>query len=195
MGTGLFFGSFNPVHRGHEEMASSFLATDWIDDLWIVLTPSPPHKENRELAPYQDRWNMLERVFFEDHRVLLSDVEQRMNSPHYTVRTLEYLKNSYPDRSFYLCIGGDTLQTLATWFEYERIARKTELIVAERPGVSREVPPELASFTVHYCSHEKRDVSSTAIREKLSTGILPGTEELNRRVLDYILEKGLYGTS
>jgi len=195
MGTGLFLGSFNPVHRGHEKMVSSFLDSDLTDELWIILTPSPPHKHIRELASFRDRWNMLELVFGNNDTVHLSDIEQRIPSPHYTVRTLTYLKSSYPDKSFYLCIGGDTLQTLSSWYEYEKIAHKVELLVAERPGVPLSCPPELESFEVHYCDHEPVAVSSTDIRKKLGGGKTPGTDELNPAVMRYIRTKGLYGSS
>ncbi len=193
MGTGLFFGTFNPVHRGHEELVSSFLASEWVDDLWIILTPSPPHKHMVDIAPFADRWNMLEKVFADRKGVRLSDIEQRISSPHYTVRTLTFLRNSYPDRSFYLCIGSDTLQTLPTWYEFEKIAHKIELIVAKRPGISTSKPPEPGDFTVHYCEHREKDISSTSIRKALSEGHAPGPDILNPAVLNYIQQEGLYG--
>jgi nicotinate-nucleotide adenylyltransferase len=193
MGTGLFFGSFNPVHRGHEMMVASFLRNEMIEDLWLILTPSPPHKHTADLASYADRWNMLELVFSDDKNVLLSDLEQRLPSPHYTVRTLSYLKNSYPDRPFYLCIGGDTLQSLSTWYEFEKIAPKAELLVAERPGIPLRPPPELSTFVVHFCEHDPQGVSSTSIRKKISAGIAPGPDELTPSVLGYICQNGLYG--
>jgi len=192
MGTGLFLGSFNPVHRGHEKMVSSFLDSDLIDDLWIILTPSPPHKHIRELASFSDRWNMLKLVFADKDTVHLSDIEQRIPSPHYTIRTLTYLKSSYPDTSFYLCIGGDTLQTLCSWYEYEKIAQKAELLVAERPGVPLTIPSELEAFSVHYCTHEAIAVSSTDIREKLAHGKTPRPDELHPAVMEYIRSEGLY---
>lgn len=192
MRTGLFFGTFNPVHRGHEEMVHSFLASDWIDDLWIILTPSPPHKHLVEIAPFTDRWNMLELVFRSEKGVQISDIELRIPTPHYTIRTLTFLRSSYPDRSFYLCIGGDTLQTLPTWYEFEKISHKTEILVAERPGISLKKPPELESFTVHYCEHKMKDVSSTEIRRAVSEGRSPGPDILAPAVLDYIRQEGLY---
>ncbi|TVQ72190.1 MAG: nicotinate (nicotinamide) nucleotide adenylyltransferase [Balneolaceae bacterium] len=195
MGTGLFLGSFNPVHRGHEKMVSSFLNSELIDDLWIILTPTPPHKHISELASFTDRWNMLELVFANRDTVHLSDVEQRIPSPHYTFRTLAYLKSCYPDKSFYLCIGGDTLQTLSSWYDYEKIAHKTELLVAERPGVPLTRPSELEPFTVHYCEHEAIAVSSTDIRKKLADGKMPGPDELHPAVVEYIRSEGLYGSA
>ncbi len=172
---------------------ASFLASGLVDDLWIILTPSPPHKHIAELAPFSDRWNMLELAFSGMDTVHLSDIEQRLPSPHYTIRTLTFFKNSYPDRTFYLCIGGDTLQTLSTWFEYEKIAHKSELLVAERPGIPTDIPDELSEFTVHYCDHRPLRVSSTEIRRKLTDGTAPAPGELRPEVLKYVRDNALYG--
>ncbi len=195
MGTGLFFGTFNPVHRGHEAMVSSFMASEQIDDLWIILTPTPPHKHISTIAPFSDRWNMLELVFANRKGLFLSDIELRLPSPHYTIRTLNFLSNSYPDKSFYLCIGGDTLQSLSTWYEFEKIPHKTSLLVAERPGVPLTRPDELKSFSIHFCEHKKVDVSSSGIRKELSAGRDPGPDLLHPSVLEYIHRHGLYGTT
>lgn len=192
MRTGLFFGSFNPVHRGHEEMVSSFLGSGLIDDLWIVLTPSPPHKHISGLASFPDRWKMLELLFSGSDVIHLSDVEQRLTPPHYTVPTLTYLSSRYSDRSLYLCMGGDSLQTLSTWYEYQKISSKCELLVAERPGIPVDCPVELGAFTIHICEHRPVAVSSTEIRKKLSAGLAPGPGEISPLVLAYIRKNQLY---
>lgn len=192
MGTGLFFGTFNPVHRGHESLADSFLKSKWIDDLWVVLTPEPPHKDNNMIASFRDRWNMLEIAFSDRCRLKLSDVEKNFASPHYTFRTLTYLKNEHPDRSFYLCIGGDTLHNLSTWLSYEKISSKADLLVAGRPGYPEELPGELHSFSVHFCDHKMVEISSSEVRKDILEGRHPGKDILNPEVMNYIIERGLY---
>ena len=192
MGTGLFLGTFNPVHRGHEALVDSFLKSKRIDDLWVVLTPEPPHKDNRIIASFEDRWNMLEIAFMNRCKLKLSDVEKNLSSPHYTFRTLEFFKKKHPDRSFYLCIGGDTLRTLSTWYLYEKIAPKAALLVARRPGFSVDLPEELRSFSVHFCDHQMVDISSTAVRQDILEGRFPGEEIMHPGVLNYIRKRGLY---
>ncbi|MEX0681245.1 MAG: nicotinate (nicotinamide) nucleotide adenylyltransferase [Balneolales bacterium] len=195
MSTGLFFGTFNPVHRGHEALASSFLSSGVLEELWVILTPSPPHKHVPTLAPFDDRWNMLKLVFSGYPKLHLSDIEQRIPSPHYTVKTITFLKNSYPDRHFYLCIGADTLQTMASWYEVEKMVSKVELLVAGRPGSSVAVPSEMQPFVVHQCKHEETDISSTQIRKSISEGREPGQNMLHPEVRHYIREHRLYGSA
>ncbi|MDG5765909.1 nicotinate (nicotinamide) nucleotide adenylyltransferase [Balneolales bacterium ANBcel1] len=192
MVTGLFFGTFNPVHRGHEALVHSFLHSNHLDDLWIIVTPSPPHKHVASLAPFEHRWNMLQLVFGTRSEVSLSDVEQRITPPHYTLKTLSYLKASYPDRSLILCIGGDSLQDLPNWFDYRSIGQKAELLVAERPGVSLDVPDELSAFSVHFCEHDPVEVSSTDIRERMASGHEESARDLHPEVAAYIKKHGLY---
>lgn len=192
MQTGLFFGTFNPVHRGHEALVSSFLSSGRIDELWIILTPNPPHKDISTLASFHDRWNMLKLAFEERQYLKISDVERRISPPNFTVKTLTYLNTHYSDRQFYLCIGSDTLQTLSSWYEYDKISSQAALLVAERPEISPKIPPELETFSVHFCEHRKVDISSTAIRESLAAGVDPGTEQLHPEVLRYINEHQLY---
>ncbi len=194
MRTGLFFGTFNPVHRGHEALVQSFLSSGLIDDIWVILTPNPPHKNIAALAPFEDRWNMLQLAFKEKDELKITDVEQRIPSPHYTFKTLSFLKNSYPNQVFLLCIGGDTLQQLSSWYEYEKISHKAELLVAERPDSPNFTPPELNGFRVHFCEHNPVAISSTHIRKALMAGNMPGSGELHPEVLQYIQDKDLYRT-
>lgn len=192
MNIGLFFGTFNPVHRGHEALVSSFLSSGVIDEIWIVVTPNPPHKNVSKLAPFQNRWDMLKLAFQEQPNLKLSDLEKHIPPPHYTWKTLSCLKERNPGSVFYLCIGTDTLQTLSTWAEYQNIARYAGLLVAERPNVSSEIPSELDSFNVQFCKHNKTDISSTQIRRAIVSGEIPGIDQLHPEVISYIRHNRLY---
>ena len=192
MRTGLFFGTFNPVHRGHEALVESFLNSECIEDLWVILTPNPPHKHISSLASFQDRWNMLELAFGGRSDLKLSDVEQRMNPPNYTLKTLSFLTTSFPDHDFMLCIGSDTLQDLPKWYEFEKISQKAKLLVAERPDTDTSIPTELGSFDVHFCEHEKVNISSTGIRKLLMESGELLSDHLHPEVEAYIRRRGLY---
>lgn len=193
MATGLFFGTFNPVHRGHEAMASSFLSSESIEELWVILTPTPPHKKNLSIAPFRHRWNMLQLAMSGRPRVQLSDFELQISSPHYTFKTISLLTERYREHDFALCIGSDTLQTLTTWYEYSQLSDYVALLVAARPGVPTDVPQELSGFTVRYCDHEMVDVSSTEIRQELASGYIPGSDKIHPDVARYIRDNKLYG--
>ncbi len=192
MRTGLFFGTFNPIHRGHEALAASFLSSCRIDELWIVLTPFPPHKETSELAALEDRRAMLNLVFGGQTGVHIAVPEKDLPPPHYTVNTLNHVARKSPDRQFVLCIGGDTLQTIPGWYRFGDIVDLAELLVAERPGASRIVPVELELFTIHFCEHKAVDISSSNIRRVIAGGGNPPESHLHPAVENFIRENRLY---
>ncbi len=94
---GLFFGSFNPVHIGHIELAKAFLKQANLEELWVVLTPQNPHKKADELAPDQHRLQMLKEAFSNQSKnIKISEVEFLLSAPYYTANTLDYLVKQYP---------------------------------------------------------------------------------------------------
>lgn len=192
MRAGLFFGTFNPVHRGHEALCLSFLGSDFVDELWILPTPDPPHKESRQLAGFEDRWKMLREVFPEDGQPRLCDIEKDLPSPQYTIRTIRHLRDRFPLVRFSLCIGGDTLESLSTWYRYRQLAQHVRLLVAERPGLPVRIPDHARTFEVVFCPHEPVEISSSDIRAAIAGGEKPGADVLHPGVMDYIEKKGLY---
>lgn len=188
---GLLGGTFDPVHNGHLAIARSFLASTYIDRLWVVPSPDPPHKKRRELTPFRHRIKMLEQAFAGFDHVRVSDVEARLPAPSYTVRTLEYLQDRYPGHTFYLCIGSDTLSELDSWYRPDEIIRRVELLVAERPGMEPEPAGKEILDRAHFIDHEPLDISSTDLRERLMKR--KGLEKLiPPSVLHYIEQEQLY---
>lgn len=167
---GLLGGTFDPVHMGHISIAESFLQSGLIDQLWILLTPEPPHKEHRNITSYSFRKKMLDTAFSEMEKVVISDVERQLPKPNYTIRTLRHLKKEYPDTGWYLCIGEDSLKEFDSWYHYRSILEMCELLVARRPGVNlQDVPADVMKRT-HLVSHQPVDISSTELRNKLERG-------------------------
>lgn len=185
-------GTFDPVHRGHVSIAMSFIDSPYIDELWIVLTPQPPHKPEANITGYRHRLNMLKLVFSDWENVRISEVERKLPEPSYTLQTLRHLHNTYRDRTFYLCIGSDSLVEFKTWHRWKEILEYCDLLVAGRPG---EEPGELNNALrkkSHYISHEPVDISSTQIRNRLSEGKLVDEQVVPAGVLKYIAEHKLY---
>ncbi len=169
---GLLGGSFDPVHNGHISIAQSFLNSGLISELWILLTPDPPHKKENELNAYRERMEMLKAAFRTMIRVRVSDLEATLPRPSYTVQTLEYLQEKYPQKTFYLCLGEDSLRDFKQWKDWEKILDYCELLVARRPNTKakqRELGPKLASRT-HFIDHQPIETSSTEIRNRISEG-------------------------
>ncbi len=167
---GLLGGSFDPVHNGHVAIAHSFLDSPYLSELWTLLTPDPPHKENRSLASYKSRFKMLQLAFEEWDNVLVSDVEKKLSSPSYTVQTLRHLKEEFPNKTFYLCVGEDSARNFKQWYQWENILEITDLLIARRSSSdSLHMDSELME-KAHLINHEPVSISSTEVRERIARG-------------------------
>lgn len=164
---GLFGGTFDPVHNGHLAIAESFLASDYISELWILLTPFPPHKESETQSDYQLRYQMLTMMFDGLKKVTISTIENDLPKPSYTLQTLHHLKKSHSENDFYLCIGEDSLMNFHKWKSYQEILKLVELLVAKRPNFDHsEVDQGILDKTT-FVDHKPVDISSSEIRIKI----------------------------
>ena len=111
--TGLFGGSFNPIHYGHLLLADEVLDTLGLDRLLFVTAPAPPHKPNAQLAPAADRHAMVELAITRHPKFAASDVELRRGGPSYTVDTLVAL--GIPRAEAFLIVGSETFLDRLTW--------------------------------------------------------------------------------
>lgn len=201
---GIFGGSFDPVHHGHLQIASSFLNSKLVHQLLILPAPTPPHKTGRKLTPFIHRLKMLEIAFNGWENIIVSDLENRLKEksvrkimnentkteetsvPSYSIQTITYLQEKYPRKKWFLCIGEDSLLTFHKWYQYEKILEKVTLLVAERPGSnSQNVEAKILENTI-FIGHEPVDISSTEFRNLRDGKLIPD------EVLDYIQSKNLY---
>ena len=133
MKTGLFFGSFNPLHIGHMTIAQYLVEFTDLEQVWFVVSPQNPFKEKSSLLDQHHRLMMV-RIATEDHpQFQASDIEFNLSQPSYTVDSLTYLKEKYPKHNFALIMGGDNLNSFHKWKNYERILEEHELYVYPRP--------------------------------------------------------------
>ena len=189
---GLLGGSFDPVHNGHIAISQSFLDSGYIDKLYIILSPDPPHKADRNFADFEHRFNMLKLAFDNPKNLLISKIENKLSKPSYTINTIEYFAEKYPDRELYLCIGEDSYNDFTNWHKWEEIVKRCTLLVAKRPdsGINAELPA-LLKAKAKFISHDPVDISSSSIREMI------GEEEdvkefLPEEVYSYIQGHQLY---
>lgn len=188
---GILGGTFDPVHLGHISIARSFLESGHIDELWILLTPHPPHKSGEDQAPYDLRLDMLRIAFSGYDHVRISDAEKELESPSYTWRTLSFLRKQYPDKRFCLCIGEDSYRQFTSWKNWRRIAENHTILVARRPNTDHNDLPEILRESCRFVEHRPVDVSSTRIREMLGEGE-EASDWLPGEVLAIIRLEGLY---
>lgn len=169
MKIGLFFGSFNPIHVGHLIIANHMATQTDLDKVWLVVSPQNPLKPKKTLARDHDRLHLVRLGIGENNPKLeASAVEFGLPRPSYTVDTLAFLKEKYPDRAFALILGGDNLATLHLWKNYETLLANHDLYVYNRPGV--ELGPLATHPRVRLCPAPLLDISATYIRECLRAG-------------------------
>ncbi len=190
MNIGLFFGSFNPIHNGHLALAKQLLSTVGFEEIWFVLTPQNPLKEETFLAKDEVRMYMLNLAIINEPRFRICTIEFDLPAPHYTINTLTELKKLYPDNKFSLIIGADNLAIFHRWKDYQVILSDYSVFVYPRKGT------ELNYLKKQYPQVQMIDaplfaVSSTEIRELIKkheniSDFLPVS------VVDFITKNKLY---
>ncbi len=130
----LFFGSFNPVHKGHIALAESVLEQKIADEVWFVLSPRNPFKNESDLWSETERAARLKDALAAREGLVFCDVELSLPTPSYTVQTLRCLWKKYPDIRFSILMGGDNLLNLHRWREYDTILQACDIYVYPRAG-------------------------------------------------------------
>lgn len=165
----LYFGSFNPIHVGHVGLAEWVLEnrTD-IEELWLVVSPQNPFKQDKFLYPDADRLEWARRAVKNNPKIKVCDIEMSLPKPSYTITTLDALKAKYPDYHFKILIGGDNLPTFNKWKDYERILSEYGVMVYPREG-SDLSENNLPNVEILHGA-PLFPISSTQIREKIAAG-------------------------
>ncbi|MDX2191604.1 MAG: nicotinate (nicotinamide) nucleotide adenylyltransferase [Bacteroidota bacterium] len=165
MKIGLLFGSFNPIHIGHLIIANTMVDLANLDEVWLVVTPLNPFKNKKELLDENERLKMVNLAIANNPRLKSSDIEFNLPKPNYSIDTLMYMKNTYPEHIFYLVIGEDNLVKFDQWKDYNEIFENFEVLVYPRPytpNTQLKIHPR-----VHIFNCPLLDISSTYIRENI----------------------------
>jgi nicotinate-nucleotide adenylyltransferase len=134
MKIGLYFGSFNPIHVAHLIIANHILNETKIEKLWFIVSPHNPLKAEANLLNEYHRLHLVRLATEDDGRIKASDIEFNLPKPSYTVNTLAYLAEKYPDHQFSLIMGSDSFQNLPKWKNYKVIVKNYPICVYMRPG-------------------------------------------------------------
>ena len=194
---GVFGGSFDPPHKGHEEAALRFLEGAELDEVLVVPAFLPPHKELSAGADAAHRLAMTRLAFLPlSEKISVSEIETEKKEARYTLSTLLELRERFPEDELFLYVGSDMLFSFETWHTFERIFSLCTLAVLAREADEERVREHAAHLRERYGARIKelgacRTVSSTEVREELSrTGT---SEKISPAVRSYIQEHALYG--
>ena len=166
--TGLYFGSFNPVHIGHLAIANFMVEFSELEQLWFVVSPQNPLKERKSLLKDYHRLEMVRLAVEDDDRFRASDIEFKLPTPSYTIDTLTYLEELNPGREFQLVMGGDGLRTFHKWKHAELIVEKYHRLIYPRPGTDLEIASRLPNATL--VDAPMMEISSSFIRQAIKEG-------------------------
>lgn len=186
----VYGGTFDPPHKGHSMLARYLSGRPEVERILMLVTPGNPLKQGRPLTPLTHRVEMCRLAMQGCAKVEVSDFEQTLPSPHYTIDTLRALVPLYPGKSMRLLVGTDNLLLLDHWKEPEALLSEFGIYAYPRPGfdISTGLPPGVALLK----DAPQSEVSSTQIREALRGG-KSASELIHPEVVDYIETHHLYG--
>lgn len=187
---GVLGGSFDPVHLGHVALARRALEQVPLDEVWFLPAARAVHKPEGAEAGADHRQAMLELVLADDARMRLCPLELEAARPMRSVESLRRLSEQHPACRWYLLLGEDSFRALDGWARPGELVALAPPVVAPRPGSRGSQDPSYRGVTVRWLEGEPIELDSTSIRAAIADGRTP--EGLDRRVLHYVLEHGLY---
>lgn len=189
MNIAVYSGSFNPLHIGHLAIIKHMLEEADFDMVYLIVSPKNPLKDSISSASARERYNAavaaVNRHFLEvedcvdgmpkSSRVKVDDIELTMPEPHYTIRTLDALRQREPDNTFTFVMGADSLDDIRRWRDYTRILKEFGVAVFPRKGhdletIKADLLKENPVYKIQIINAPLVTVSSTQIREAMQRG-------------------------
>ena len=166
MKIGLYFGSFNPIHVGHLIIASHIVNNCDLDQVWLVVSPQNPLKPASLLNEYH-RLHLVQIATESNSKLKASNIEFNLLKPSYTIDTLTYLDEKYPQHRFSVIMGSDSYQNLYNWKNYEQILKRYPIIIYQRPGY---VVHDRQLGNILIADAPLLDISASFIRKNIKDG-------------------------
>lgn len=186
--TGIYGGSFNPIHLGHVSLAKALAESSLVDEMWLLVSPQNPFKANANLLDDETRLRLTRLAVNDVPGVEVCDREFFLPRPSYMFNTLTALSREHPDREFVLVIGADNWERFPDWYRSSDILAAYRVIIYPRPGfVLPDVPKGITIADTPLL-----DISSTAIRRRIANDPDYDGEGLPPAVWKEIKATGLY---
>lgn len=208
---GLFGGTFNPIHLGHLRGAEEIREAFGLKEVIFIPAAFPPHKEKEGIIEPYHRMEMVRLATASNPYFSTSEVELKREGKSYTIDTLRYFRERYPNPLFFI-LGRDAFVEIETWKDFQHLFSLSNFIVMTRPKGQRglsspPIPKALiplykydpkrggwlhpSGHTLYFKEISYLEISSTKIRELIERGesvkyLIPSEVE------SYIKEKGLY---
>ena len=188
--TGIYGGSFNPIHEGHICLAKALAESGLVDEMWLLVSPQNPFKVDTNLLDDDERLRLARLAVEEVPGVEVCDREFSLPRPSYMYNTLQALSEEHPNREFVLVIGADNWERFPDWYRSKDIRSAYRIIIYPRPGYTLPKLPR----RVKVANTPLLDISSTEIRQRIASEPDYDGEGLPAAVWKEIKEKGYYRT-
>ena len=169
MNIGLFGGSFNPIHNGHVRLAKALLQEAGLDEVWFMVSPQNPFKQNQQLLDDNKRFRLVQIALKDEPHLKACNFEFNLPKPSYTWNTLQALQEAYPEDQFTILIGGDNWAAFDKWYRYEDILQRYPIVVYPREG-SEVTGFEFQVPNIKIVKTPLINISSTQIRQRIQAG-------------------------
>lgn len=177
MNIAVYSGSFNPLHIGHQAIMEHLTREAGFDRVYLIVTPQSPFKEASGVLTGRERFEAAVAAVrrHPEIQARVDDIELGMEPPHYTIRTLDALREREPENTFTLAIGADNLDSFPRWKDYRRILLEYGVVVFPRKGFHRghlkaRLLKEDPRYRITLLKAPPVTISSTEIREGTAAG-------------------------
>lgn len=173
---GIFGGTFDPPHIGHQVLAAEAYAQLRLDQVLWVLTPDPPHKQSLKFAPLDARQAMVTAAITSSTAFEFSSVDIDRAGPHYAYDTVRLIAEQHPGTAISYLIGEDSLFDLPSWYRPQDFVHACDEIgVMRRAGRSfqlEQLEDTLPGIRakIRYIDAPIIQISSSLIRERIAVG-------------------------
>lgn len=157
MRIGLFGGSFNPPHAGHQLVARQVLKRLRLDAVWWLVSPGNPLKDHKDLAPLSQRVAAA-RKLITSPRIQVTGFEAA-HGFRFSYDTLRYLKTRLPGRRLVWIMGADNLASFHHWEHWRKIAHMVPMAIYVRPGSQRHATASPAATALARFRLDEDDAS------------------------------------
>lgn len=166
---GIYGGSFNPIHTGHISLAKQIIDIAKLDEVWFVVSPQNPFKQNSlSLISDEIRLELTQKALEGEQQLKVSDCEFHLPRPSYMWHTLQALSCQHPDAEFYLIIGADNWAVFAKWYHATDIIQNYPIIVYPREGY--DLDANTMPSGIRLVDTQLYPISSTMIRTMVVEG-------------------------
>jgi nicotinate-nucleotide adenylyltransferase len=189
MNIALFGGTFDPIHRGHVNVARAAVNAFELKQVWFIPADIPPHKQKAPITSFYHRYAMVSLALAGEKDMIPALIEapdpdaKAERKPSYSLETVRRAKKSLGKSDhLYFLIGMDAFKDIAKWYKAEELLAECDLIVAARPGfsladVASSLPPKLRPAPNVTKLFRKQKLDGPLVLPGVTLYMLPETHE------------------